>query len=182
MTNAERITELEALVNGQSAWMGELAKQINEAKNAFHCFKCSDGNTPLYCLNCATKGKVDVGELKATIELLRDMSEKAGLALYFGQRVRDELARLEGIVAGDDVNWSDIATNFEEASTKVEAERDKLQVQQQGETTHKLEAELARLRTTVQWLRHRLPAGAWSMPEEISQTLAALQQQGETTK
>lgn len=133
MTPAERITEINMKTAGDD--------------ESFECQKChelcelGDGLVPTkYCNLCAQelveelensdqlarRGMVDVGELKVTIELLKRLQDELSPQGFATQTIDDEISRLEGIVAGDDINWSEIATNFEEALTKVEAERDGL--------------------------------------------------------
>jgi hypothetical protein len=72
---------------------------------------------------------IDVGELKATIELLKRLQDEYSPQGFGTQPIDDELTRLEGIVAGDDTNWSDIATNFQNRLAEVELERNSLRDQ-----------------------------------------------------
>jgi hypothetical protein len=57
LTNAEtaRLT-----YQGETHKLGEELERVKREHSAtFRCFKCGDGNTPLYCMNCANDAELD---------------------------------------------------------------------------------------------------------------------------
>jgi hypothetical protein len=122
MTPAERIRE-----NRSPNW----EKSLNELADRF--VFCLENNTPpaladlnnaareLYHMaeNRPAKGKVDVGELKATIELLKSLQNELSPQGFATQPIDDEITRLEGIVAGDDTNF-DKALAAERAEYEIQ--------------------------------------------------------------
>lgn len=52
-TCAELVTDGNAVTLAES--VQRLSAENAELRAAFKCFRCGDGHTPLYCLNCADK-------------------------------------------------------------------------------------------------------------------------------
>ena len=70
MSETPRVDEVRALKYGNVKAMDALAEaleaelaaalaRVRELEGAFKCFRCGDGLTPLYCLNCAEDMRVE---------------------------------------------------------------------------------------------------------------------------
>lgn len=81
-----------------------LEKENAELKAAFNCFKCGDGSTPLYCLNCANDElKQQLAEFHAAMDRekkpdwekwLKDLADRLdGIAEFHNPKPLHEAAR-----------------------------------------------------------------------------------------